>query len=49
VPEPVREPVREPARADAEAGGGFPAWLGIALAVVVLGAAGAVPILRRRR
>ncbi len=29
-------------------GGGFPAWLGIGLVVVVLGAAGAVPILRRR-
>ncbi|MBM7519421.1 hypothetical protein [Nocardioides nitrophenolicus] len=29
-------------------GGGFPAWLGIGLVVVVLGAAGAVPVLRRR-
>ncbi len=28
--------------------GGFPAWLGIGLVVVVLGAAAAVPILRRR-
>ncbi len=30
-------------------GGGFPAWLGIGLVVVVLGAAGAVPLIRRRR
>ncbi|GAA4803491.1 hypothetical protein ACFQ0K_12070 [Nocardioides caeni] len=28
--------------------GGFPAWVGIGLAVLVLGAAGAVPIIRRR-
>ncbi|MDQ6522270.1 hypothetical protein RB608_01595 [Nocardioides sp. LHD-245] len=28
--------------------GGFPAWLGIGLVVVVLGAAAAVPVLRRR-
>ncbi|MBM0125592.1 hypothetical protein [Pimelobacter simplex] len=31
-----------------EDAGGFPAWLGIGLVVVVLGAAGAVPVLRRR-
>ncbi|GAA3675211.1 hypothetical protein GCM10022237_38450 [Nocardioides ginsengisoli] len=46
---PVREPEPEPDRAEADNRGGFPAWLGIGLAVVVLGAAGAVPILRRRR
>ncbi|WP_436699324.1 hypothetical protein [Nocardioides sp. BYT-33-1] len=38
------------AEADREGdGGGFPAWLGIGLVVVVLGAAGAVPVLRNRR
>lgn len=42
----------ETASADADRnddGGGFPAWLGIGLVVVVLGAAGAVPLIRRRR
>ncbi|TQK72211.1 hypothetical protein [Nocardioides sp. SLBN-35] len=32
---------------DSKDGGGFPAWLGIGLVVVVLGAAGAVPLVRR--
>jgi hypothetical protein len=34
---------------DGNPSGGFPAWLGIGLVVVVLGAAGAVPLIRRRR
>ncbi|WP_141006653.1 hypothetical protein [Nocardioides humi] len=43
----------EATSADAGAGGdddgsGFPAWLGVGLVVVVLGAAAAVPLLRRR-
>ncbi|GAA3551718.1 hypothetical protein [Nocardioides daeguensis] len=37
------------ADADSTDGGGFPAWLGIGLVVVVLGAAGAVPLIRRRK
>ncbi|WGX98563.1 hypothetical protein [Nocardioides sp. L-11A] len=37
------------ADADGKDDGGFPAWLGIGLVVVVLGAAAAVPALRRRR
>lgn len=37
-----------PAAEPKDDGGGFPAWVGIGLAVLVLGAAGAVPIIRRR-
>lgn len=39
-------PAADDAAADGD--GGFPAWVGIGLAVLVLGAAGAVPIIRRR-
>ncbi len=42
-----------PPEADASGGadddGGFPVWAGVGLAVLVLGAAGAVPVLRRRQ